>query len=323
MKKLVRDFSLRAFTDNDYDGLIALRNTIYPDHPKTVKELRHHDKTHEHKIKQKRWVYGKNGSIIVCAMYTQFIEAYHPKKFAFFIHVLPKFQGLGFGAESYNYLTDKLNVFDPIKLTSEANETHERSIKFLKDRGYKNTIKEKESKLNLITYDPQQHKTIIYNIIKQGFRIITLKQFRLEDENADYKCWQLEREVAPDMPWTDPISIPEYDHYSQYVLNHPRFNPNSWFIVLDNTTIIGMSNLWGTPQKEIINTGLTGVKRSFRCKGIANALKHTSLHWAKNQGFKTIRTNNVDSNDAMLNINIRAGFTFMPAWLIFDKILKQ
>ena len=57
-------------------------------------------------------------------------------------------------------------------------------------------------------------------------------------------------------------------------------------------------------------------------KGIANALKHTSLHWAKNQGFKTIRTNNVDSNDAMLNINIRAGFTFMPAWLIFDKILK-
>ena len=44
---------------------------------------------------------------------------------------------------------------------------------------------------------------------------------------------------------------------------------------------------------------------------------------AKKQGYKSIRTNNVDSNEGMLSINLKIGFKFIPAWLVFDKIIKE
>ena len=89
---LNNNFKLRPFQDDDYGGLVVLRNIIEPDHPKSVDQMRHSDKTHEDKIHQKRWVWEKDGAIAVSALYTQFFEAYHPQKFAFFIHVHPDLQ---------------------------------------------------------------------------------------------------------------------------------------------------------------------------------------------------------------------------------------
>ena len=44
---------------------------------------------------------------------------------------------------------------------------------------------------------------------------------------------------------------------------------------------------------------------------------------AKNQGYEWIRTDNAATNEGMLSINIRVGFKFMPAWLLFEKLLKE
>ncbi|MDP7622098.1 MAG: GNAT family N-acetyltransferase, partial [SAR324 cluster bacterium] len=87
--------------------------------------------------------------------------------------------------------------------------------------------------------------------------------------------------------------------------------------------ITGLNNLWKNEIEKGINTGLTGVLRKYRRKGIATALKHTCLTWAKNQGYEWIRTDNVDTNTGMLSINLRVGFKFMPAWLVFEKIIKE
>ena len=316
-------FKLREFTENDYDGIVALRNSLYPKHLKTVKMVRHHDKTHREKIKEKRFVFEEDGNIIVCAGYSQFIDAYHPQKFIIYIHVKCDHINKGYGGASFNFLIKQLEQFDPIKITSEVNEIHPRGVSFLKERGFTVSMKEQESQLDLTSYKPEKYQKEIERVTDQGYRIITLSQFRNEDKKADYKCWQFERVVAPDMPWTDPITVPEYDHYKEYLLAHPRFNPDSWFIVLDDKTIVGLNNLWKTSMKKIIGTGLTGVLRNYRRKGIATALKHTNLAWAKNQNYESIRTNNVDSNKGMLSINLKIGFKFMPAWLVLDKIIKE
>ena len=123
-QNLNSNFKLRPFQDDDYEGLVALRNIIEPDHPKSVDQMRHSDKTHKDKIRQKRWVWEKDGAIAVSALYTQFFEAYHPQKFAFFIHVHPDLQGQGYGSASYDRLMQEIKPFDPIKIcllyTSDA-----------------------------------------------------------------------------------------------------------------------------------------------------------------------------------------------------------
>ena len=42
-----------------------------------------------------------------------------------------------------------------------------------------------------------------------------------------------------------------------------------------------------------------------------------------NQGYEWIRTDNVATNTGMLSINIRVGFKFMPAWLVYGKIIRE
>ena len=322
-QNLNRNFKLRPFQDDDYEGLVALRNIIEPDHPKSVDQMRHSDKTHKDKIRQKRWVWEKNGDIAVSALYTQFFEAYHPRKFALFIHVHPDLQGQGYGSASYDRLMQEIKPFDPIKITTEVRENHPRGIRFMEERGFTNTMNEQESRLDLNAYDPSQYQNEVDRVLDQGFRIVTLTELRREDERADYRAWELEREVAPDMPWTDPISIPKFDHYQAYILKHPCFNSDSWFLVLKGNHIAGLNNLWKTPNKKVVTTGFTGVRRKYRRKGLATALKHTCLTWAKDQDYNWIRTNNADSNKGMLSINLRVGFKFTPAWLVYDKIIKE
>ena len=74
------NFKLRPFYDNDYKGFVALKNSLFPDHPTTVDQLHHNDQTHGVKIKQKRWVFEKNDAIVISAMYTQYIHYFSPKK---------------------------------------------------------------------------------------------------------------------------------------------------------------------------------------------------------------------------------------------------
>ena len=73
-QKEVSNFNLRTFTKTDYDGIVSLHNSLYPNHPTTVKMVRHHDKAHKGKIKQKRFILEENEVIIVCAGYSQFID---------------------------------------------------------------------------------------------------------------------------------------------------------------------------------------------------------------------------------------------------------
>ena len=321
--KTISDIKLRQLVENDYVSLLKLKNLIYPDHPISLKSFRHHENTRQAKIRHKHWVW-ENDNVILCSvLYTQWIESYHPQKFVIQISVHPDYQGQGCGSFCYDLIIKELLPLNPIKLSAHVHEPHKHSVRFLEKRCFKNTFTEHESSLDFTAYNPKFYKNKLDSILQQGFRIVTLSEFRKEDDKADYKVWELERDVGPDMPWTDPITIPEFDVYKKTVISDPTFNPDSWFLVLDGGRLAGLNNLWKNEIDKGINTGLTGVRREYRRKGVATALKHTSLAWAKKHGYKWIRTDNAAINEGMLNINIEVGFKFMPAWLLFEKLLKE
>ena len=322
-EKAIFDINLQLFTENYSERFIAFKNLLYPDHPLSLKSFRHHEKTREKKIQHKHWIWEKDNTIFCSALYTQWEEIYHPNKFILKIEVHPDHQGNGYGAFCYDFIIKELKSLDPIKISAMVHEPHMHSISFMENRGFKNTFKERESSLDLTVYDPKLYQDVLDSVLQQGFRIVTLSEFRKEDKRADYKAWKLERDAGPDMPWTDPITIPEFDAYKKTVIAHPKFNPNSWFFVIDGDRITGLNNLWKNEIDKGINTGLTAVHKEYRRKGIATALKHTSLTWAKNHGYEWIRTDNAAVNEGMLSINIQAGFKFMPAWLLFEKLLKE
>ena len=271
------DFKLRLFTKHDSGGFLALKHLLYPDPLLSLESFLHHEKTRSAKIQHKHWICEKDNGILCSALYTQWEEIYHPHKFVITIYVHPDKQGQGYGALCYDFIQKELVFVDPIKITAQVHEPHIHSIRFLENRGFKNTIQERESRLDLTIYNPKLYQGKLDYVLQQGFRIVTLSEFRKEDNKADYKTWELERDAGPDMPWTDPITIPEFDVYRKTVIANPRFNPDSWFIVLDSNRVAGLNNLWKNEIEKGINTGLTAVRREYRRKGVASALKHTSL----------------------------------------------
>ena len=50
LKNIDSNFELRPFTDDDYPGIVTLKNALFPDHPSTVEQMRHNDSSHSGKI---------------------------------------------------------------------------------------------------------------------------------------------------------------------------------------------------------------------------------------------------------------------------------
>ena len=85
--------------------------------------------------------------------------------------------------------------------------------------------------------------------------------------------------------------------------------PEAAFVALAGDEVVGyaklsLSNEWtGTAWHD-----LTGVKRAWRGRGIASALKRTQIRWAKKQGYLRLTTMNEERNAPIRRLNERYGY---------------
>ncbi|MGH2400197.1 MAG: GNAT family N-acetyltransferase, partial [bacterium] len=81
----------------------------------------------------------------------------------------------------------------------------------------------------------------------------------------------------------------------------------------------GLSSLFKPKVGDWLTQGLTGVRRQFRGRHIATALKVKTVEYARDHGIREIRTWNEINNAPMLAINIKFGFVRQPAWITLAK----
>ena len=102
------------------------------------------------------------------------------------------------------------------------------------------------------------------------------------------------------------------------VRDNPNLIPEAYAVGVDEATgeYVGVSNLWRLQgEEDALETGLTGVRRAYRRRGVALAMKLRSLRWAKEQGYRLVKTWNATNNEGMLAINEALGFEKRPAWI--------
>jgi RimJ/RimL family protein N-acetyltransferase len=156
----------------------------------------------------------------------------------------------------------------------------------------------------------------------QGIAIRTLRELEAE---PDYRrrIYELDMELEADVPQPEAFTRPSFEEYSAHFFENPNLLPEGVFVAVDAGEFVGTTSLWAMQASSDLNIGLTAVKRHYRRRGIALALKLRGIAYARDRGCPVVRTWNESNNRPILAINERLGFQKLPAWITFVKHLKE
>src|SRR5689334_19152942 len=184
--------NLRPFTPEDYPAISAVWGAIYPEYPETADEIRHSDETRPERIKWGRFVAEIDSRIVGVGGYGQWHGMYHPQKFYVEVMVLPEEQQKGIGGALYDRVLEAIGPYDPITLRTEVREDRERSLRFAKDRGFVEGMREQESKVDMSTFDASAFAADVERVKKQGIVIKTFADLKAEADDLDALYWKLD-----------------------------------------------------------------------------------------------------------------------------------
>jgi GNAT superfamily N-acetyltransferase len=316
--------TVRPFTatDADYAAVMEVHAAVWPDYPDTPEQYRFQDERRDPKTKWGRVLAECGGRVVGCGSWGQQADMFHPRKFDVGVDVLPEWEGQGIGTALYEAVLENIAAHDPILLRCHAREDRARGVRFLRDRGFEEEMRDWESRLDLTAFDPAPFAGAEERVAAQGIAIKTLAELA-DDPDRDRKLFELDWAVTLDMPSPDTLTQPTFEHWSRNVFENPNFLPEAWFIALDGDRYVGESALWKSQGNSDLSVGATGVLREYRRRGIAMTLKLRACAYAKAAGTPQIKTWNAQTNRAMLSINEALGFVKQPAWISFARKLKD
>ncbi len=249
-------------------------------------------------------------------------EMFHPKKFRVNIQVHPLRQKQGIGTLLYEKILEEVNSLNAVILRANAREDRKEVATFLEKRGFEEKRREWESRLNLQDFKLEEFYSSLETVLKQGIDFTTMIEEKEKTTDWDYRLFELDNTLWRDVPKPDPYTPITFEEYKRSHFKSPTLMPDAYFIAKDKEFYIGRCCLHiskASPQD--LYQGLTGIRPEYHRRGIAMALKYKAIEYAKNYGYKTIKTWNDSINTGMLAINEELGFVRQPAWKYYEKKL--
>jgi GNAT superfamily N-acetyltransferase len=210
---------------------------------------------------------------------------------------------------------------DATGLVCQTREDETEKIAWLRRQGFQQAMRYPRSTLNVAEFDPVTYSDLSAKIAAQGLEIISLAELHVRDPEWQRNTYDLEMLLNQDVPRPTGFTPPPFEKYAQTEFAGPEFMPELWLIALDGDAYVGMSSLWKSGDGiEMLETGLTGVHRDYRRRGLAKVLKCQAIEIAQGLGATLIQTWN-EENNPMFQLNLQLGFEAQPADVDWEKLL--
>ncbi len=116
-------------------------------------------------------------------------------------------------------------------------------------------------------------------------------------------------EAYPDVPGRDDDEMKSFEEWLALDMGGPGDRPEAVFAALASGEVIGYSKLHLSDARPTVAANdMTGVKRAWRGRGIAGALKRAQIAWAKEHGYERLETANETRNEPIQRLNERLGY---------------
>jgi mycothiol synthase len=129
--------------------------------------------------------------------------------------------------------------------------------------------------------------------------------------------YEVAREATPDIPGNEDDDIGSFEEWLSRDMQGEADRPEATFVALAGEEVVGFAKLAVAPdERDRAFHDLTGVKRAWRGRGIAAALKRTQIAWAKEHGFSRLQTTNEERNEPIRRLNVRYGYRPEPGYVV-------
>ncbi len=316
----VRPFNFTSVAD--YEAVVALDNAIDPEHADSVENWMHWDANRNPEHLLRRFIAERDGEAVAYGQFGHTQWSHREDKYFLWVGVHPDHERKGYGSALWDDLLAQLTQREPGELVSFTRENRSRAVAFLQKRGFELVMRYQVSRINPQAFDPAPFAAKVARVEQSGIAVKSLTQLQQEDSDWLQKTYDLDWETVQDVPSVDGHTKMPLDEWTQKLLNAPNFMPEGWFIALDGADYVGLTMLWrDSTRSDKLGTGLTGVVRSHRRRGIATALKVRALAYARARGIVEVDTDN-EENNPMYQLNLQLGFRPVPALIELRKKLK-
>lgn len=173
------------------------------------------------------------------------------------------------------------------------------SLAFAQRRGFVEERREVGVVLHLAGLDPVDVEP------PDGVEIVTWA----ERPELAHGMYDVALEAFPDIPGFEDDDIEPFDDWLAHDMQGSGDRPEATFVALAGEEVVGYAKFSLTAaQPGIAHHDLSAVKRAWRGRGVARALKAAQINWALANGYEELRTRNEERNEPIRRLNARFGY---------------
>jgi GNAT superfamily N-acetyltransferase len=217
--------------------------------------------------------------------------------------VLPEQRGRGVGSALYAALSDWTRARDVELLESDVRDDDASSLAWAQRRGFAETMHELCVELDLTQIETPPVKP------PAGIEIVSWAQ----RPDLTRGLYEVAVETYRDVPGYEEDQMETFDEWLAQDMGGAGNNPEATFAALAGDEVVGYAKFsLSEAQPTVAHHDLTGVKRAWRRRGIAGALKRAEIAWAKAAGYERLSTTNEQRNEPIRHLNERLGYRPAP-----------
>ena len=217
--------------------------------------------------------------------------------------VLPAERRRGVGTELYRAASGWCAERALDLIDARVPEDEPESLAFAERRGFLEVERNGRMLLDLRALDPPDIDP------PAGIEIVTWA----DRPQLGHAIYDVACEAYADVP-DDRASVMEpFGDWLAHDMQGSGDRPDATFVAIADDEVVGYAKFSLTAaQPKTAHHDITGVKRSWRRKGVAAALKRAQIRWAKENGYETLATQNELRNEPIRRLNARLGYRPAP-----------
>jgi GNAT superfamily N-acetyltransferase len=217
--------------------------------------------------------------------------------------VLPDSRRRGFGSALFEAASAWCRDRGLAEADAPAPEDEPESIAWGERRGFREVGRDGRMLLDLTGYEPAPVDP------PAGIEIATWAELRgVERGLYDVAC-----EAYPDVPGDRDELMEPFEDWLAHDMRGSADRPEATFVALAGDEVVGYAKFSLTAARPTTAShDMTAVKRSWRGRGIAGALKRAQIRWAMENGYERLATQNEHRNEPIRRLNERLGYRPAP-----------